>query len=81
MDITKHIKENDMKAINLKKFNWKVATGLVALGLGLCGLVVLAVQKLWNALIPEITGLSTLTYWQALILFVAVNVILGFFRD
>jgi hypothetical protein len=37
--------------------------GVLAIGLG--AVAILVVMKLWNWLMPEIFGLTTLTYWKA----------------
>lgn len=38
------------------------------------------VMLLWNALIPSILGLSVISYWQALGLFVLCRILFGGFR-
>ena len=40
-----------------------IGFGILAIGLG--ALAILVVMKLWNWLMPEIFGLTTLTYWKA----------------
>lgn len=44
--------------------------------LGLGGLVML----LWNALLPDIAGVSKINYWQAMGLFVLSRILFGGFR-
>jgi len=39
-----------------------------------------AVMLLWNNIIPEITGWSTLTYWKAVGLLVLCRILFGGFR-
>ncbi|MBI9104715.1 MAG: hypothetical protein JEY99_20030 [Spirochaetales bacterium] len=39
--------------------------GIAILGVGAGALCILVVMKLWNWLMPEIFGLTTLTYWKA----------------
>ncbi|MBL7811716.1 MAG: hypothetical protein JNL57_05790 [Bacteroidetes bacterium] len=39
-----------------------------------------AVMWLWNALLPEITGWKTISYWQALGLLVLMRLLSGGFR-
>lgn len=40
--------------------------GGVIFGITLVGLYVFAVMHLWNWLMPDIFGITTLTYWQTL---------------
>jgi len=40
-----------------------IGFGILAIGLG--AVAILVVMKLWNWLMPEIFGLTTLTYWKA----------------
>lgn len=37
----------------------------------------LAIMRLWNAIIPSITGCHTVTYWQALGLMILCRLLLG----
>ena len=39
--------------------------GFGILGIGLVFLFILVTMALWNALMPEIFGLSTISYWQS----------------
>jgi hypothetical protein len=43
------------------------------------GLAGFAVKTLWNALLPDITGVSTITFWQALGLLVLSRILFGGF--
>ncbi len=40
----------------------------------------LAVMLLWNAILPEVTGVKILTYWQALGLLVLSRILFGGWR-
>jgi hypothetical protein len=55
--------------------------GWVILGiLGIAGLAILfgfIIMWLWNALMPDIFGLPTLTYWQAVGLFMLSKILIG----
>lgn len=42
-----------------------------------CGFVMMA---LWNALIPQIFGMHTITFWQALGMFVLAKILFGGFH-
>ncbi|MEW7278995.1 hypothetical protein ABW636_10405 [Aquimarina sp. 2201CG1-2-11] len=49
-------------------------------GIAIIGLVILfgfVIMWLWNWLMPEIFGLTTLTYWQAVGLFILLKILLG----
>lgn len=39
------------------------------------------IQSLWNWLMPGIFGLKTITYWQAVGLFILFRILFGCFRD
>ncbi|OQX28544.1 MAG: hypothetical protein B0D92_08325 [Spirochaeta sp. LUC14_002_19_P3] len=41
-----------------------IAIGLAILGLGFFSLVILFTKLLWNKLMPEIFGISQISYWQ-----------------
>lgn len=55
--------------------------GWVILGiLGIAGLAILfgfVIMWLWNWLMPDIFGLTTLTYWQAVGIFILFKILLG----
>ena len=60
-----------------KKKGWKLV--LIPFGIAACiGLVGLAVMLLWNHLLPEILGVSTITFWQAVGLFALCKILFGF---
>ena len=46
--------------------NVRFVAGTILMFIGAIALFTLAVMILWNWLIPEIFGLSTINYWQAL---------------
>ena len=49
-------------------------------GIAITGLAILfgfVIMWLWNWLMPEIFGLTTLTYWQAVGLFILLKLLLG----
>jgi hypothetical protein len=54
---------------------------MVTLGvIGIAGLAILfgfIIMWLWNWLMPEIFGLTTLTYWQAVGIFILLKILLG----
>lgn len=55
--------------------------GMIIFGIiGITGLAILfgfVIMWLWNWLMPEIFGLTTLTYWQAVGLFILFKLLLG----
>jgi hypothetical protein len=51
-------------------------TAFVVLFVGLAGF---AVKTLWNALLPDIMGVSTITFWQALGLLTLSRILFGGF--
>ncbi len=55
--------------------------GMIIFGaIAITGLVILfgfVIMWLWNWLMPEIFGLTTLTYWQAVGLFILLKILLG----
>jgi len=61
--------------MNGRRRLWKVAAAGLAIVASLA-LVALIVLLLWNALIPEIFGGPTLTYWQTLGLLILVQMLL-----
>ncbi len=64
-----------MNAFNRK--GRKVCGGLFFLAL--LFLLPLAIQALWNGILPEIMNVSTITYWQAMGLFVLSRILFGGF--
>lgn len=55
-----------------------IVFGIIA-GTGLAILFGFVIMWLWNALMPDIFGLTTLTYWQAVGLFILAKIIFGGF--
>ena len=53
-----------------------VLFGIVAI-VGLAILFGFAIMWLWNTLMPELFGLPTLTYWQAVGLFILSKILIG----
>ena len=53
---------------------------LTVFWIAVVALVPFVVMLLWNALIPSIAGLSVISYWQALGLFVLCRILFGGFR-
>ncbi|MBJ6367177.1 hypothetical protein [Snuella sedimenti] len=55
--------------------------GMIIFGaIAIAGLVILfgfVIMWLWNWLMPDIFGLTTLTYWQAVGLFILLKILLG----
>lgn len=64
----------------MKRF-W-LRRGLSFLGFAIIfvGLTGLAVMALWNALLPAILGVSTITFWQALGLLLLSRILFGGYR-
>lgn len=60
---------------------WKVlkVIGMVILGIAVSILFGFIVMWLWNWLMPEIFGLTTLTYWQAIGIFILSKIVFGGF--
>ena len=58
-----------------------VIAGWVILGvIGIVGLAILfgfIIMWLWNSLMPELFGLTTITYWQAVGLFILSKILIG----
>lgn len=50
---------------------------LIPIGIGL---LIWAVMLLWNAILPEVIGVTEITYWQALGIFVLSKILFGGFR-
>lgn len=71
------------------KMNWDIESeknmamkvlkiiGMVILGVGVCILLGFVVMWLWNWLMPAIFGLSVITYWQAVGIFILGKLIFG----
>ncbi len=63
-----------------KKSPIEIAGMIIFGGIAIIGLVILfgfVIMWLWNWLMPEIFGLTTLTYWQAVGLFILLKILLG----
>jgi len=52
----------------------------IALGLVIASLLSFIVMQLWNHLLPEIAGVRTITFWQALGLLILSKILFGGFR-
>lgn len=73
-----------MKEFFKHKFRKKSPIEIVGIilfgGLFIAGLAVLfgfGIMWLWNTLMPELFGLKTLTFWQAVGLFILLKILLG----
>jgi hypothetical protein len=58
----------------------KIAAMVILGVIGIAGLAILfgfIIMWLWNWLMPEIFGLTTLTYWQAVGIFILLKILLG----
>ncbi len=51
--------------------------GWTVLGIALAFLFGLVIKLLWNALMPEIFGLSEIGYWQGVGLFILARILFG----
>jgi hypothetical protein len=58
---------------NRKKF-WLIPFGVAAL----LALISFVVMQLWNNLLPDILHVGTITFWQALGIFVLCKILFGF---
>jgi hypothetical protein len=52
----------------------------IAIGLVIATLLSFIVMQLWNHLLPEIAGVRTITFWQALGLLILSKILFGRFR-
>jgi hypothetical protein len=61
--------------------NWKGKKPLIGL-LVLAGMALLiwVVMLLWNAILPDVLGVTTITYWQALGIFILSKILFGGFK-
>ncbi len=50
---------------------------IIPVVLGVAGFVVMS---LWNAILPELTGVKAISFWQAVGLFVLCKILFGNFR-
>lgn len=62
-----------------KQHKKKFAFGFLC-AIGLAFLLVWLLQWLWNALLPEILGVKSISYWQAFGLFILSKILFGGFR-
>lgn len=75
----KKYKNNECDDIDEKKVAWKVlkVIGMVLLGIVAAAFFGFVIMWLWNWLMPMIFDLTTLTYWQAVGLFILAKIIFG----
>jgi len=75
----KKYKNNECDDIDEKKVAWKVlkVIGMVLLGIVASAFFGFVIMWLWNWLMPMIFDLTTLTYWQAVGLFILAKIIFG----
>ncbi len=59
---------------------WSRVLKFAPFALLLLALFVFVIMQLWNWLMPELFGLKTITYWQALGVFVLSKILFGGFR-
>ena len=65
----------------MKKFFFKGRFIFIPLGIAAClTLAGLAVMLLWNNLLPDILFVNTITFWQALGIFLLCKILFGFGR-
>ena len=57
---------------------WKKGIGILAIVAIAGGVIGGTVMLLWNWLVPPVFGLETITFWQALGLFVLSKILFGF---
>lgn len=63
----------------MKKFMYKGRfIFLPLLGVGFLALISFVVMQLWNHLLPDILNTSTITFWQAMGLFILSKILFGF---
>ena len=61
--------------------NWKRKKPLIALFVvaGMA-LLIYVLMLLWNAILPDVIGVTTITYWQALGIFILSKILFGGFK-
>lgn len=65
----------------MNKQHWKRKKPLLFLLIPIgIGLLVWAVMLLWNGILPEVIGVNSITYWQALGIFVLSKILFGGFK-
>lgn len=57
--------------------NWKKAPFIVLLVLAGIAALVAVLMLLWNAILPDVIGVTTITYWQALGILVMSKILFG----
>ena len=61
--------------------NWKKKKPLIAVFvIAGMALLIYVVMMLWNAILPDVLGVTTITYWQALGIFVLSKILFGGFK-
>lgn len=59
----------------MKAMGILVGFATAAIVLSLIGIFI--IQQIWNAVIPDITGWSEITFWQALLIYALCSVLFG----
>ena len=65
--------------MNKENWNRKKPFLFILIPIGI-GLLVWVVMFLWNAILPDVIGVSTISYWQALGIFVLSKILFGGFK-
>jgi len=65
--------------MNRKDWKRKKALLFLLVPIGV-GLLIWVVMLLWNAILPEVIGVSTINYWQALGIFILSKILFGGFK-
>ena len=78
MEHTKDIEKTVERKVEhyAKKVVKVIVMGILAIGLFLLANYIL--MRLWNWLMPDLFGLTTITYWQALGILVIAKILFGF---
>lgn len=66
--------------VNRRRHWWKRGLGILAFVILAAAVFGWAVSELWNWLMPALFGLGTITFWQALGLFLLGRILFGGFR-
>ncbi len=71
--------KDECMAIDERKVAWKVLKiiGMILLGILVAALLGFVIMWLWNWLMPMIFGLTTITYWQGIGVFILAKIIFG----
>jgi hypothetical protein len=64
----------------MKRYRFNFRLFLIPLGIAAFALAGLAVMLLWNNLLPDILFVNTITFWQALGIFLLCKILFGFGR-